>query len=109
MSNKNEDFFQKVYAVVRKIPKGKVTSYGEIAKVLGTPKSSRVVGYAMNHSHQYEDIPAHRVVNRKGVLTGKHHFSTSDAMQKLLEEEGVPVKDDQVVDFEKYFWKPHSI
>lgn len=105
MSSKSEDFFKKVYALVRLIPEGKVTTYGEIAKALGAPKSSRVVGYAMNNSHQLDDVPAHRVVNRIGVLTGKHHFSSSDAMQQLLEEEGISIKNDQVENFEQHLWK----
>lgn len=99
-------FFDDVYAVVRLIPKGRVTSYGAIAKYLGAAKSSRMVGYAMNAAHTLHDVPAHRVVNRAGVLTGKHHFSTPTRMQKLLEKEGVKVKDDCVVDFRKLFWDP---
>ena len=100
------DFFKKVYAVVRLIPEGKVTSYGAIAQFLGAAKSARIVGYAMNASHQLEDVPAHRVLNRNGVLTGKHHFSTTDAMQRLLEEENVTVVNDQVQDLNKHFWHP---
>ena len=106
MSKNNQDFYAKVYNLVRQIPLGKVTSYGAIAKALGAPKSSRVVGYAMNNSHAYQDVPAHRVVNRNGVLTGKHHFSTSDAMQRLLEEEGIVVENDQIINFEEHFWNP---
>lgn len=102
----NSDFFEKVYAVVREIPAGRVTSYGAIAKFLGATRSSRVVGYAMNASHQLDDVPAHRVVNRNGVLTGKHHFSTSDAMQRLLEEENIDVLNDQVLHFKHLFWDP---
>ncbi|WP_375580486.1 MGMT family protein [Marivirga tractuosa] len=105
MKEKN-DFFDKVYQVVRLIPKGRVTSYGAIAKYLGAAKSSRVVGYAMNASHSMEDIPAHRVVNRNGLLTGKMHFETPDAMQNALEAEGIQVKDDQIQDFDKIFWNP---
>jgi methylated-DNA-protein-cysteine methyltransferase-like protein len=105
MKEKN-DFFDQVYQVVRLIPKGRVTSYGAIAKYLGAAKSSRVVGYAMNASHSLEDIPAHRVVNRNGLLTGKMHFETPDTMQNLLELEGIQVKDDQIRDFEKVFWNP---
>ncbi|MDR9400014.1 MAG: MGMT family protein [Psychroflexus sp.] len=100
------DFFEKVYAVVREVPAGRVTSYGAIARFLGATRSSRVVGYAMNASHQLDDVPAHRVVNRNGVLTGKHHFSTSDAMQRLLEEENVDVANDQVLRFKQRFWDP---
>ena len=101
------DFFLQVYQVVRLIPKGRVTSYGAIAKFLSSPKASRSVGYAMNASHgQKPPVPAHRVVNRNGLLTGKHHFSSPDAMQKKLEAEGIKVKNDQVVHFEKLFWDP---
>ncbi|MGJ3234611.1 MGMT family protein [Marivirga sp.] len=105
MKEKN-DFFDQVYQVVRLIPKGRVTSYGAIAKYLGAAKSSRVVGYAMNASHSMDDIPAHRVVNRNGLLTGKMHFETLDAMQDALEAEGVKVKINQIQDFEKVFWDP---
>ncbi|MGM0581543.1 MAG: MGMT family protein [Bacteroidota bacterium] len=105
MKEKN-DFFDQVYQVVRLIPKGRVTSYGAIAKYLGAAKSSRVVGYAMNASHEMEDVPAHRVVNRNGLLTGKMHFKTPDEMQNSLEAEGIQVKDDQIQDFEEVFWNP---
>ena len=106
MSN-DIDFFDQVFQVVRLIPKGRVTSYGAIAKYLSSPKASRTVGYAMNASHgQKPSVPAHRVVNREGLLTGKHHFSPPEQMQQLLEKEGVKVKKDQVVDFEKLFWDP---
>jgi methylated-DNA-protein-cysteine methyltransferase-like protein len=102
-----KDFFEMVYQVVRLIPKGRVTSYGAIAKYLGSAKSSRVVGYAMNNSHQQLlPVPAQRVVNRNGLLTGKIHFETSTTMQKLLENEGVKIKEDKVVDFDKVFWDP---
>jgi len=100
------NFFERVYAVARKIPYGKVTSYGAIAKVLGTGRSARMVGWAMNASGAMEDVPAHRVVNRKGLLTGKHHFEGTNLMQQLLESEGVKVVDHQIVDFEKHFWQP---
>lgn len=101
------DFFDKVYEVVRLIPPGRVTSYGAIAAYLGSAQSSRMVGWAMNQAHgQQPYVPAHRVVNRKGLLTGKHHFGTSTAMQELLEAEGVRVKDDQICDFERHFWNP---
>lgn len=102
-----KDFFRDVYEVVRLIPKGRVTSYGAIAKYLGTAKSSRAVGYAMNASgSQQKPVPAHRVLNRNGMLTGKHHFSPPEAMEKALKKEGIKVKDDRVVDFEKLFWDP---
>lgn len=103
----NSDFFEMVYQVVRLIPKGRVTSYGAIAKYLGSAGSSRVVGYAMNAAHsQKNKVPAHRVVNRNGVLTGKHHFLDPFEMQALLEKEGLEVKNDQIVDFAKYYWDP---
>tara|TARA_X000000368_G_C22768162_1_gene595913 strand:+ start:208 stop:540 length:333 start_codon:yes stop_codon:yes gene_type:complete len=106
MNLNNLDFFERVYFVVRKIPFGKVTSYGAIAKHLGSPQSSRVVGWAMNNSHYKNDIPAHRVVNRNGMLTGKHHFSGTNLMKELLENEGIKVVDNIVLDFEKFFWDP---
>lgn len=107
--NTNSDFFEMVYQVVRLIPKGRVTSYGAIAKYLGSAKSSRVVGYAMNAAHsQKEKVPAHRVVNRLGMLTGKHHFSDPFEMQALLEKEGIHVKEDAIIDFAEYFWDPIS-
>ena len=99
-------FFLKVYEVVRQIPEGKVTSYGAIAKYLGSPQSSRMVGWAMNAAHSLADVPAHRVVNRKGLLTGKHHFGGGTIMQQLLENEGVQIKEDQIQDLEKHFWDP---
>jgi methylated-DNA-protein-cysteine methyltransferase-like protein len=101
-----ENFFERVYAVVRQIPVGKVTSYGAIAKALGTARSARMVGWAMNASHNIEDVPAHRVVNRQGMLSGKHHFEGTNLMQQLLENEGITVVDNQIVDFEKHFWMP---
>jgi methylated-DNA-protein-cysteine methyltransferase-like protein len=101
-------FFNDVYEVVKLIPKGRVTTYGAIAKYLGAAKSSRVVGYAMNAAHTFPDIPAQRVVNRNGLLTGKHHFATETRMEELLKEDGVTVKDDQVVDFNRIFWDPMS-
>lgn len=107
MSEKNKDnFFEKVYEVVRQIPHGKVTSYGAIAKAIGSPQSSRMVGYAMNASHNMEDVPAHRVVNRNGVLTGKFHFDGINLMQQLLESEGVKVVDNKILDFKECFWDP---
>jgi len=106
MASDNANFFERVYDVARQIPYGKVTSYGAIAKALGAARSARMVGWAMNASHLKDDIPAHRVVNRKGVLTGKHHFDGTNLMQQLLESEGVKIKDNQIVDFDKYFWQP---
>lgn len=106
MQNSNENFFDRVYAVVRQIPYGKVTSYGAIAKVLGSARSARMVGWAMNASHNLEDVPAHRVVNRNGLLTGKLHFDGTNLMQQLLENEGIEVKDNKIVDFENHFWTP---
>jgi methylated-DNA-protein-cysteine methyltransferase-like protein len=107
MVTKTTDFFHQVFQVVRLIPKGRVTSYGAIANYLGAPSSSRVVGYAMNASHaQKEKVPAHRVLNRNGQLTGKHHFPTPFMMQELLEKENLLIKNDAVQDFKKYYWDP---
>lgn len=103
---KSDNFFASVYDVVRLIPKGRVTSYGAIAKYLGAKGSSRMVGWAMNAAHGLDDVPAHRVVNRNGLLTGKHHFKTSDEMQFLLEEEGVFVENDKVKHFKDKYWDP---
>ena len=106
-SSKDYTFFENVYDVVRQIPKGRVTSYGAIAKYLGTGRSARMVGYAMNASHlQVPPVPAHRVLNRNGMLTGKHHFGEPDLMQKLLEKEGVKVTKDKVNNFDSVFWDP---
>lgn len=102
----NDNFFQKVYQVARQIPYGKVTSYGAIAKHLGAARSARMVGWAMNASHTLEDVPAHRVVNRNGLLTGKMHFDGTNLMQQLLENEGIKVVDNQIIDFENVFWTP---
>ncbi len=100
-------FFENVYEVVRLIPKGRVTSYGAIARYLGTGGSARMVGYAMNAAHtQFPPVPAHRVLNRNGMLTGKHHFSSPEEMQLLLEREGVLVKKDTVENFSTLFWDP---
>lgn len=99
-------FFEQVYDVVRQIPRGRVTSYGAIAAALGTKKSARMVGWAMNSAHALAHVPAHRVVNRQGLLTGKMHFATPDTMQQLLEGEGIIVQNDQVQDFETLFWDP---
>ncbi|MAU25401.1 MAG: MGMT family protein [Flavobacteriales bacterium] len=108
MNSINESFFDKVYTIVRKIPHGRVTTYGLIAKCLGTPKSARMVGYAMNSSHKFSDIPAHRVVNRNGLLTGKHHFFGSSLMQELLENEGVIVIDNKIKNFNDVLWDPST-
>jgi methylated-DNA-protein-cysteine methyltransferase-like protein len=102
----NDNFFERVYDIARQIPYGKVTSYGAIAKVLGSARSARMVGWAMNATGEREDVPAHRVVNRVGLLSGKHHFDGTNLMQQLLESEGIKVKNNQVVDFEKVFWNP---
>ena len=104
----SESFFERVYSVVRKIPEGKVTSYGAIANYLGTPKSARVVGWAMNASHDLDDVPAHRVVNRNGVLTGKNHFYGTNLMEQLLNNEGIEVKNNTIVNFKNHFWDPNS-
>ncbi len=106
MQDKKFHFSEDVYDITRKIPSGRVTSYGAIARYLGTGKSARMVGWALNQSVNKHDVPAHRVVNRNGMLTGKMHFSTPDHMQKLLEEEGVQVIDDQVQNFSSLFWDP---
>lgn len=106
MSDK-DSFFQKVYEVVKLIPHGKVTSYGAIAAYIGSPGAARMVGWAMNQAHTLEDyIPAHRVVNRNGLLTGKHHFPFENTMQELLESEGVKVENDKIIGFKKHFWEP---
>ena len=99
------NFFDKVYQVTKQIPFGRVTSYGAIAKYLGAAKSARMVGYAMNGSHG-KDVPAHRVVNRKGLLTGKHHFDGTNLMQQLLESEGIQVVENQIQDLDKVYWDP---
>ncbi|WP_290699967.1 MGMT family protein [Lacinutrix sp.] len=99
------NFFEKVYEIAKLIPYGRVTNYGAIGNYLGAPRSARMVGYAMNGSHR-KDIPAHRVVNRKGLLTGKHHFDGTNLMQQLLENEGIVVIDNQIQDLEKVYWDP---
>lgn len=106
--NKQQEsgFFDKVYDVAALIPYGRVTSYGAIANYLGAARSARMVGWAMNASHGRDNVPAHRVINRTGLLTGKHHFEGTNLMQQLLESEGVKVKDNKVVDFSKLFWDP---
>jgi methylated-DNA-protein-cysteine methyltransferase related protein len=101
-----ENFFQNVYEVVQLVPRGRVTSYGAIARYLGAKGSARMVGWALIASHPMTNIPAHRVVNRSGMLTGKQHFDEPNAMQQRLEQEGVRVENDQVVDFETLFWDP---
>lgn len=104
---KEQNFFEQVYEVARQIPKGRVTSYGAIAACLGAKSSARMVGWAMNGAHTVKPkVPAHRVVNRVGLLSGKFHFGSPDAMQKLLEKEGIKVKEDKVVEFKKLFWDP---
>lgn len=106
MSNQNDNFFERVYTIARQIPYGKVTSYGAIAKALGTARSARMVGWAMNACHNLDDVPAHRVVNRNGLLTGKFHFDGTNLMQQLLESEGIIVVDNQIQNFENHFWTP---
>jgi methylated-DNA-protein-cysteine methyltransferase-like protein len=106
MESKSDNFFERVYEVTRQIPFGKVTSYGAIAKHLGAARSARMVGWAMNAAHNKEDVPAHRVVNQKGLLTGKHHFDGTNLMQQLLESEGITVLDNQIVDLDQFFWQP---
>lgn len=106
LSEQNADFFERVYAVVKLIPEGRATSYGAIANYLGAKRSSRMVGWAMNAAHTQPDIPAHRVVNRQGLLTGKMHFGEPDEMENRLKREGVEVVNDQIVEFQKIFWDP---
>ena len=102
----SDSFFDRVYEVAKQIPYGKVTSYGAIAKYLGAADSARMVGWAMNKSGKDPDVPAHRVVNRKGLLTGKHHFKGTNLMQQLLESEGVEVVENQIQNFDQLFWDP---
>ena len=108
MKEESSGFFKKVYQVAHLIPYGRVTSYGAIARYLGVQGSARMVGWAMNASHNIPDVPAHRVVNRKGLLTGKHHFEGTNLMQQLLENEGVEVIDNQIIDFDQLFWDPNK-
>jgi methylated-DNA-protein-cysteine methyltransferase-like protein len=103
---KQHSFFEEVYEVVKQIPSGRVTTYGAIARYLGSGLSSRMVGWAMNACHHLPEVPAHRVVNRNGILTGKHHFATSTLMQELLEKEGVRIVNDKVIDFKLIYWDP---
>lgn len=110
MKNKatESDFFLRVYDVVRQIPDGRVCSYGAIAAHLGMPRSARMVGWAMNAAHSKPDLPAHRVVNRNGMLTGKHHFGGPRVMQQLLENEGHQIENDQILNFKNSFWDPSN-
>lgn len=102
------DFFDKVYQLVRLIPRGRVSSYGAIARYLGSSRSARMVGWAMNASHtQHDFVPAHRVVNRTGLLTGKHFFGGENVMQELLENEGIIITDNQIINFKDRFWDPN--
>jgi methylated-DNA-protein-cysteine methyltransferase related protein len=103
--SKGQNFFEDVYAVVKLIPKGRVTSYGAIAQYLGTKMSARMVGWALNGAFG-KDVPAHRVVNRVGMLTAKHHFKKPNTMKRLLEQDGIRVINDKIVDFTEYFWNP---
>lgn len=103
------DLYETIYAIVREIPRGRVTSYGAIARALGLTSGARVVGYAMNAAHSHPDVPAHRVVNRNGLLTGKHHFGSEDEMQRLLKAEGVRVDGDAVQDLDRFFWDPATL
>ncbi len=105
-SESGTNFFERVYEVAKLIPYGRVTSYGSIAKYLGAARSARMVGWAMNACNGRDDVPAHRVVNRKGILTGKHHFQGTNLMQQLLENEGVVVIENQIQDFDIIFWDP---
>lgn len=111
MKNKatESDFFLRVYDVVRQIPDGRVCSYGAIAAHLGMPRSARMVGWAMNAAHSKPDVPAHRVVNRNGMLTGKHHFGGPRVMQQLLENEGHQIENDQILNFKNSFWDPSNL
>lgn len=106
INDKHKDFFQSVFDVVRLIPEGKVTSYGAIARYLGTSKSSRMVGWAMNASHKIPGIPAHRVVNRNGLLTGKNHFESPTIMEEKLKLEGILIKSDKILNFKEVYWDP---
>jgi methylated-DNA-protein-cysteine methyltransferase-like protein len=106
---RSDNFFERVYEIVRMIPAGRVTTYGAIARCIGSPQASRMVGWAMNASHLSADIiPAHRVVNRNGLLTGRHHFRHPELMQELLESEGVQVENERVTEFQKRFWDPYK-
>lgn len=104
-----ESIYDLIYEIVRHIPKGRVTTYGAIAKAIGTGGSARIVGWAMNGASTQKNVPAHRVVNRNGMLSGKNHFATTTLMQELLEKEGIAVKDDYIVDFKNRFWHPEML
>lgn len=106
MTIEKENIFDHIYQVVRLVPKGKVTTYGAIATYIGLKSGARLVGYAMNSAHGIPGLPAHRVVNRVGLLTGKHHFQNPNTMQELLEQEGITVKEDKILDFGSFFWDP---
>jgi methylated-DNA-protein-cysteine methyltransferase-like protein len=108
VQSEQNNFFERVYKVTRLIPFGRVTSYGSIAKYLGAPRSARMVGWALNSSHTDDSIPAHRVVHRNGILTGKHHFEGTNLMQQLLENENVRVEKNQIIEFKKLFWDPNT-
>lgn len=103
---KDVGFFEKVYQVARQIPYGRVTSYGAIAKYLGMPRSARMVGWAMNASKNDDSVPAHRVVNQNGLLTGKHHFEGTNLMAQLLENENIKLRDNEIVNFKSIYWNP---
>ena len=105
---RSDNFFDKVYEVAKLMPYGRVTSYGAIAKYLGAAKSARMVGWAMNASHNNDAVPAHRVVNRNGLLTGKHYFDGTNLMQQLLESEGLIVVENQIQNFQTVFWDPYK-
>ena len=105
-SSSTLNFFEQVYAIVRLIPYGRITSYGAIARALGSAQSSRMVGWAMNACEKDMNVPAHRVVNRNGLLTGRHHFDPPELMQQLLEEEGIKIKDNKIINFKSLFWDP---
>lgn len=104
----HKDILEHIFEIVRMIPKGRVTSYGAIAKSIGMKSSARFVGWAMKHAPFYSNLPAHRVVNSQGLLSGKHHFTPPESMQQLLEQEGVTVKNDKVINFKQLFWDPQS-
>ncbi len=105
----NPDFFELVYEITRQIPYGRITSYGAIAQCIGSPQAARMVGWALNKCKYSDDfIPAHRVVNRKGLLTGQKHFGGSNIMQQLLENEGITIEENKIIDFDKLFWNPNT-
>ncbi len=106
---KNEGFFESVYEIVKQIPRGKVCTYGIIAEVLGQKSGARMVGYAMNAAHDLPDVPAHRVVNRNGLLTGRHHFNPPEKMQEMLENEGIKITKHQVQNFKSKLWNPTEL